>query len=353
MSNINEAELVRYNQEPFVRASHTMETIREQIPGVEPVTLNDIDLFNRFFQAEEAIGRQTHGNGFSYMLQMMNSVGVEGQPRVGYKYFDGANLIPIVAYPLKSDPQQLGIYLIRPMGNNAIEASIDIAQRIRSHGHNQPIFAKKVFPDQAVTLIEGGFGPIETFPWHPLAPREDDTLPEAIYDVNYTLNPPEVNSSAKKLRQQIRKAEQLTKTGNVAVTEDGFMDNAWSITQRFFEIPSKRKVNLSSPFDYYNLIFHNPDRQGLTRRIMYVEGQPVGYYVAEAVPGSDYTNFYALVTLKDEHPYSADYLSLHALRNAETRYFNMGGAEEPGIFKFKQKYLPTKLQQMEWVVKLD
>jgi hypothetical protein len=335
--------------ESFKKANRIMKDVVSMLPNISIVTTEDIPLFNSFFEEEFKQKRETHGNGFSYMIQMMNRIGEEDKPKLGYKYFDQKNLIPLVVYPKKTNGEEFALYFIRPMGEDALNKIIELTKILREKGFSHPIYVKKVFEDQKDFLLKNGFSPIEKLPWHPSAPSEDDTYPEMIFDIQLTLNSLKTFGRRRNLKTSYKQSQKLLEKYTISLSEENFEKAAWGITEEFFININEKKTNLSNSWDYYNLIFHNPSREGLERKILYLDGNPIAYYIMEKSHKDRY-NLYALLSLREEFQYLSDLVLFKIFQKLEHGFINLGGSEDPGINNFKKKFNPQSQQQMYWVV---
>ncbi len=324
------------------QANKLIEQIASDNEHITPVTLNDFELFQRFFEKEP----HTYGNSWTYVTQGVYGIGPDN---LGYKYYDGENLSMVCVYPKIEDSETNVFYWIRPMGKDILDKIIAVSGEVKENfGLN--IMVKKLFEDQYNHLLQNGFQSTSEFPWHSQVPSEDDTFPEQIVDVQKTLVLSKTISKKKHLRKSIVRVDQLKSNKNVEIFTDKNEEDMWNITKEFFhsDLIKSRELNLSTEYDYYNMIFSNPGRTNLQRALIKVDGSPLGYFVLEKL--GDYSNLYALIILRDRIKYLVDFAMIYILDNLDTKYLNLGGSEEEGIHNFKQKYLPLSENKMYWCV---
>lgn len=340
-----------------MKANTLMAELAQLLPHVTPVIIDDIPLFQRFFALEREHGRENHGLGYSYLIQAMNRIGPLGGPQLGYKYHDRDVLIPIVVYPRMGSLENLAVYFILPMSDDAnfgiqgLDQVINMTKQIREAGYKEPIYVKKVFTEQADYLRERGFQHISVLPWHSSAHSEDDTYPELIYNCQETLDLAQTSARQTRINREYRYLKNLQERLQVETSSERFNEAAWSVTTSFFEsIRNKKKTNLSDPADYYNMIFNNPEREGLVREAVYVSGEPVAFYIMETQPGSEVTNYYAALALRNEYNYLGAINFFRMFESTEAQYGNLGGSEDIGLHRFKEKFKPVSERKMHWVV---
>lgn len=331
----------------FKKANEISKEICKKIKSISPLSKSDIDLYYKFFQKD----RYTYGNGWSYVTQAMNRIGRSG---LGYKVYDGKNLISFVVYPNLEYPKKVSIYFIRPMGENPLKTIVEIEKKLRGLKIIYPIYVKKIFNDQKELLMKEGYKNISFLPWHSEIIAEDDTYPELIIDPVVTLRELENKSRNHSLRQSFRDAETMAKRNKIEIKSEGFEKYAYKITQQFFKFIQSKKgkdLNISTSHDYYNMIYNNPNRPNLIKELVYVDGKPLGYYVIEETSNKKYSNLYALIILRNVQKRLSDYTMFHLIRNLNTKYLNMGGSEDEGLDNYKRKFQPVKEIKMHWVVK--
>ncbi len=96
------------------------------------------------------------------------------------------------------------------------------------------------------------------------------------------------------------------------------------------------------------IYFDKSGRQNIEKRILLVNDQPVGFYAILRDLKFDVANIYSYITLREHYKYLTDLLKLHVLETEKTKYINVGGSEDIGIYNFKQKYMPVNENIMLW-----
>lgn len=327
----------------LTKANKLIEQIAASNEFITPVTLDDFELFQSFFDKEP----HSYGNSWTYVTQGVYGIGPNN---LGYKYYDGENLSMICVYPKIEDPETNVFYWIRPMGKDVVEKIVKFSEEILKK-HNVYSYVKKLFKKDFERISSKGFSVVDKFPWHSLAPSEDDTFPEQILDIKKTLRAFEEESKRKNVRKSYIKSLKIESEKKVSLSDSNFEEDAWIISEEYFKSSNIRgsKTNFSSKYDYYNLIFQNNSDNNLKKGVLYLDDAPYGYYFGEK-NASGYFSLYAMLTLWNKIDYLSDYIVQYILNELSntSKYFNFGGSEEIGMHKFKKKYLPVKSQKMYW-----
>jgi len=325
----------------LIKANHLIEEIARKYKEITPITQKDEELFSKFFKTEP----HTYGNSWTYVTQGMYGIGPYG---LGYKYYDGNNLSAIAVYPKIENPATHCFYWVRPIGRQILDVILSLSSDILKD-YSMPTYTKKIYREQFYYLNKKGFKDTKKFPWHSSCPSEDDTYPEQIIDAEKTLKIIETLPKSKYVKKINLRAENLQKRYGIEINNSSFKSNALTVAKRFFNSKTmkKKKINLSTEYDYYNMIFANKDRETLVKNVIYIKEKPVGFYLMEQLDYL-YTSIYALIVLRDKIKFLADYTFLYILNNLKTPYLNTGGSEDEGIHQFKKKYYPQREQQMYW-----
>ena len=127
-----------------------------------------------------------------------------------------------------------------------------------------------------------------------------------------------------------------------------FDEIAWQLATKYFSNFSKThtKVNISSQYDYYNMIFQGPKDDNIKKGIVFADGEPFGFYLGELDNLLDTFNLYALLVARGKYNYLTDYLLIQIFNLSPSKLINIGGSEDLGIHNFKLKYNPEKLLSM-------
>lgn len=320
------------------KANQLLNEISSKNPCFSPITLNDFPLFEKFFQKEP----HTYGNSWTYITQGMYGT---GPYNLGYKYYDGKNLSAVTIYPKIEQPDINVFYWIRPMGPTVLDIIVDFSKKLLKK--NVPTYVKKIFKNQFIYLKTKGFNDVSQFPWHTTAPLEDDSFPEQIYDVKRTIELSKTLPRKKHLRKSVVRTIQLEKKNFIQITDQNFQNRAWQVSQAFFRLKLIKKKFLSDENDYYNMIFSNPSRETLIKKVFIVNNEPLGFYLMEQ-QNNLYSSLYALIVLRNRLKYLSDFALLYIFRTTKTPFLNLGGSENEGIHNFKLKYYPQREQKMFW-----
>lgn len=328
------------------KSNEIIAAIADSEKCITPVVPEDYRLFEAFFAKED---RHTYGNSWIYVTQSTYGIGPHN---LGYKYYDGENLCMLSIFPKIENPNIIVMYWIRPLGENILTIITEYAERIKQR-YGICCYVKKIFPDQYEFLLKHGFKSVREFPWHSSAHSEDDTYPELIYEREKTLKAIENSTKRNRLGSVVRGVSKLKCENKIDITANNFKEYAWKITNDYFLEYSNltNKPNLSNPFDYYNMIFHHSDSTQNTevdKKIIFVNDEPVGFYVLMKDLKINTTSIYSYITLRQYYKYLTDLLNLSIFTSEKTKYINGGGSEDKGIWEFKEKYAPIKENMMYW-----
>lgn len=324
------------------QANVLMESIAKEIPEITPITPDDLDLFNRFFEREPL----THGNSWTYITQGMQSI---GPYNLGYKYYDGKNLSAVFVLPRIGDESDLLFFWNRPMGKDIVSAIVNISSYINST-FNKTVYITKIFRSMYDELLLKGFRDISELPWHKEAIAEDDSFPEIISDVEETIESFEKNGRARKAYKRYERLCEILHVRKVTSEEDKKL--AWEIVDSFFnqDLDSLR-VNVSFPENYWNIVFTSYDpRENLF--IIFYEDIVVGM-VDIFLGYHSCGNGYASLTLRKSVVGIEDFAMVYILfllKKEGYKYFNQGGSEKESLDFYKKKFPISKENQMYWCV---
>lgn len=328
------------------KTNELMSEISDKNEFISPITQNDFDLFQSFFQNEPS----TYGNSWTYILQGMYNLGPQN---LGYKYFDGENLSAIGLKPKLENQNLANMYWKRPMGKTILSKIGKLA-----HEHHREYslitYTTKLFKEQYNEIVEYGFKPIDHYPWHSTAPSEDDHFPEQILEIKNTTK---LAQSLGRTRQLNRSWHQFLNTSkDPNLSKEPLINNskkAMEITEEFFnEYKLRNNQNISNPSDYFNMILNKDSRNNMLANIINYNGIGIGYYVCEIQDESN-ASLYATITLRNSHNNLTDYIMFSLLEELEkrnVRWLNLGGSEHEQLDKFKKKFRPVKSRKMYWSV---
>ncbi len=328
------------------KANQLMSQIAAANKAITPITRTDFPLFQKFFRRE----KHTYGNAWSYLVQGMYGI---GKNKLGYKYYDGQNLSAVCAYPHLEKPQTHVFYWIRPMGETILDKIANFSQKLLIK-LGLPTYVKKIFKEQFNYLKTKGFKDISSFPWHRLAPAEDDTYPERIIAIKKTLLLANQANKNTRLGRAFRYYLSFLKK-NTLVFKSIFQypKETKKILFDFFQyIKQQKKANVSEAPDFYSLLSKPPKLSLIREELMYLHSQPAGFYFLE-LQDKNFASLYATITRRDLFNHLTEYMMFHILfklKKMGFSYLNLGGSEIKSLDDFKLKFSPQKENKMYWAV---
>jgi len=320
--------------------------------AITPITPADKELFVRFFSLES---EPLYAESWAYLTQAVNGHRI-GYP-FGLKYYAGDILIPIGYFPRPAVSKPTWhFHVVRPMGNwTASSHFLNLCQKLTDTSET-PVYIKKLRVwEMNGLLTHVKFKSIDEYPWHPEAVEEDDTFEEVLLDTHQTLELLEMagNNQVKDHYRRFVKRYQ-----DIQWKEYGHerQSEAASLVRQFFRRMSERQSHLSVPEDYSNMISSLP--LGLNGRdyfayLLYVEGQNAGFCLAERLCKTTQAGIYANIALREEFPYSSEFLIVELIRKlqmAGITMANLGGSETRGLHDFKMKFRPITRKKMHWII---
>lgn len=315
---------------------------------VSPTTDKDRKVFRDFLIKEKT---KTYGNSFYYLCQAANGT---GEQKLGLKFFDGEMLASIGIFNRSSLGGGWHFHIIHPTGRVDVK-KLNGLTKVMLEISGNPVYIKKVSPEQQNKLLSAGFSSIETYPWHAQAIEEDDTFPEQILDIDQVLNDA-TGPGKRDLKDKYQRVN--NKYGKLLTTQDLSEENAkdaQEIVKKFFGYLEIKELHISQPTDYDNIINHPPlgtNGKAYFSQILYLNNNPIAFFAAEPV-SNNAVGLFANITLHQQVPYLSEYLIVHIcklLKHAGFKYLNLGGSETGGLFQFKDKFSPVEYRKMHWLV---
>lgn len=327
----------------LIKANDTIRKIAAIHPEFTPITPADKPLFEEFFAKEPF----NYGNSWPYIIQGMYGI---GELNLGYKYYDGKNLAAVCVYPRVEFPDEVVFYWVRPMGPQILQ----IMDRYTTEFITQlniPTSITKVFESDYKKLLEMGFEPIENLPWHPTAPAEDDSYPEIVNMVHDTVINTPKRKRIKKAVRQFEKISEIITVHEIVTTAD--REKAWHVAERFFKQDLiSLEHNLSTQYDYYNIIFSSIQPQHHVYLIQ--KGDlPVGFFDYYQM-NDDTACAYASLMLREIVPTLEDFTMIWLFKHLDEKgikYLNQGGSETEGMDQYKRKFVLHEDKMMYWCVR--
>jgi hypothetical protein len=320
--------------EKFLQANRLIEEIAATNKNITPISQTDYPLFQQFFSCQN----HTYGNSWSYITQGMYGI---GRNKLGYKYYDGENLSAVCIYPKIEQPKINIFYWIRPMGKTILQKIVDFSRHLLIK-RNLPTYVKKIFKEQFNYLKIKGFKDISKFPWHTSAPAEDDTYPEIIINVKETLSN---KSRTRELKNSFKRFNGLNKIITVSLAKSAQdLTEAWKMVNKFF----KQKItsltsNISTKYDYYNIIF-SPPLRNYTLFLIKTNNSDIkatcGFFNV-ARQTAKFFSSYAALMLRKKYKNLNDFSIIYTCKYIFQRggeYLNVGGSETEGLHVFKRKF---------------
>lgn len=322
------------------KANQLMEDIIKENHNFSPITNKDYSLFQSYFDKEP----HSYGNSWTYITQGMYGVGPNN---LGYKYYDGENLSAVCIYPKVENPDINVFYWIRPMGKNMV-SKISIYSKKLKKQKKIPIYVKKIDRKNYHDLLDLGFKNTTNFPWHQSAPSEDDSYSEILLDVDKILENPD---KSKQVKNSIKHYHRIKPKVNVQqISTKKEQNAAWAVTQKFFKQNLNSLLNnISSPNDYYNLIYSTISAN-YKMFLIKLSGRPVGIFDLNHNKKNYYSSYCSL-TLREEVPNLNDFITIYScyqVQSNHAQYLNLGGSETLGLDSFKKKFHYYLTNQMYW-----
>jgi len=325
-------------------------------PFCSPIKPDDYKLFRSYFATESTIISNCYGNSWLYLTQAAH--GEEFGHELGYKYVSSQFLAVIGFFKRPySSPPSYHFHIIRPMGVWWEESFTQLCRRLWEIS-GQPVYIKKLSSEQyAHFLQKPHFHGVEKYPWHPLAPAEDDTYPEVLVDIKQTLEDL-VGGGKHELKTKYKRFLDRFKM-SLQDHDYNFLlaSQARQIVESFFEYEKHSQTHLSSANDYYNMLmefgWQEQFRNDFWKGVISINSIPAAFYAAERLGSGTGTGLYANLTLYREYPYISEYLLLHLMEkldNQNISVLNLGGSETAGLHSFKSKFKRHFTRQMHWTV---
>ena len=322
------------------KANKLIEKIAQSDNNITPASPADMPLFNEFLSQEP----HTYGNSWTYVVQSKYGIGPYG---LGYKYYDGTNLSSVSIYPKMENPDLLCFYWTRPMGPQILDIISKYSAELLDK-YSTPTFLKKIFKEQFHYLQKKGFKETSYFPWHSKYPSEDDTYPEIIIDAKATVNN---YSNSETLKYSLKRYRNLlSRVRIIKIGEESLRMKAWKVADEFFrqQIPSLAD-NISTSFDYYNVIFKSL-YPGHELFLIEEKTKERGVFDLNKLDEQYYSIYMSLMLrekIQNLNEFSIIY-RCHEILQKGGVYLNMGGSETKGLHNFKNKFSVARQNQMYW-----
>lgn len=355
---------------------------------VKPLDITDIEKINKFKDG-------SFGFSFLALLLYANGYNLRGKSNLypkGLLYYDGKNIFGISFFKKDLNQQDGHIHIIAPRGKSWFNAVNNCIKHIRKLPQipSTPIYIRHINKIQYKKLINENYLSVDTNPWHPTAPSEDETynhryiMLEDIIGYNKqgelyikTLKTEDSKNFRKKARSAYLRFENfLTRNElelNIQPQNEKNKRDSENILTTFFKILNSKKeeVVLSTVEDYLNIVQAtlpvDNDTQIFFRYIGYLKKDsiniPVMFFAGEKIDNKTVA-LYATFSLRDKNilPNSIDskgftaisqycYLKIFdILYKNDIKFVDLGGSEVIELDLFKRQ-LGAQEQKSFWVVK--
>lgn len=338
---------------------------------VSPITPADRALYRQFFAADNRVA--CYGNSWTYITQACRGFGL------GLKFYDGDVLCSIGSHR--------GHYVVvRPLGviNDSIMNLLEVLHDVSG----QPVFVKKLFPEQGDALrrladfkdavcytLPGAQPEPGDYPWDAVAFADDDTYPEIILDTSITADyvtpplawsaklqqawtsPPEqealkrLQCSRKSFRKKLNRFLRAGISCRLARYQTENADAVRRFLLDYFGPDRRQYVEA-----YENMLTQdasNVEQDDLFRFVAYLNDDPTpkAFFVAERLDQQS-VGLYAGIASRTK-PGFIQYMyvrTLSAMQRAGITLVNLGGSELQGLHRFKRSLAPVQERQMQMLV---
>lgn len=327
----------------FDKSNKLMQILINKKLGFSKITPRDKALFNNYFSKE----KHCYGNSFNYITQGMYGI---GKNNLGYKYQDKENLSAVCFYPRMGKEDEVLFYWIRPVGASIIKKIEKLSKYILDEFHT-PIYVKKIFLKQYKELLLSGYTDTSNYPWYKKIYSEDDTFPEIILDCKKIIDNKKRNKQVQNSIKYYKRANEQVNIKKITSLKD--RTEAWEVVDKFFKQSiTSLEHNISTKYDYYNLIF-NCKMRGYSMYLIKKGTQNLGLFDILKINDDYYTSYCALM-LRDKVANLNDFSVIYSCKkilDTGGKFLNLGGSETEGLNNFKLKFTFLKKYPMFWAVK--
>lgn len=397
---------------PEFTAPHTGRTVQADNQEVQNYAPSPRDKFEQGLEelfkekiipvekAGEIIAKYKDGSFAMSQVGMMlytngtNLRGISHKHPNGMIYYDGENIFG-VGYFAKEGETNCHPHIVAPKGPDAVKKVDDIIAQIRQAGLSQEsVYVRHLADDEKAQFIEKGYATIDTNPWHPDAPEEDETYSNKMINLDDLIGTDQDGNPVIKNLPDTPEFTKFKEKSRLAMNRfNHFLDdnkmtfkldlNSYSETEKevtdalvneFFE--GKRKfddVVGSSPEDYSPLIQSKPEGENGKDYFSYIAKVvdqsgfeiPVGCFVAEKT-APDKVGFYCTISNRfDEYfndkttgPGRFTAVSQYCHMNVFMEFYkagikkvDIGGSETWNLNDFKKRMGAREEGLTHWVVK--
>lgn len=335
--------------------------------------------------AMSELGLMLYTNGY-------NLRGISNKYPNGLVYYDGKNLFGI-GYFAKEKEKTGHLHIVAPQGNRSLETVLKFIDEVRKSGlaHNS-VYVRYLSETERDMYLDSGFLSIETDPWHPDAPEEDETFPnrrfllDDVFEKNAdgeirikNLKGENQRGFKKKNRLGYQRFENFLQRNELTVSIIPYhyslaeVKQAKEVVIRYFD--AKKKLGGlvgSTPEDYFSLLLKKPNGVNGEDYFSYlcllttVDGKtaPIAFFSGERLQNKKVA-LYATITmrfpeylekfLKDDKGFTAipQYIWLSIFKDMWKKGISevdVGGSETIGLDDQKRQ-LGGNPEKTYWVVK--
>ncbi len=307
---------------------------------ITPIRPEDEKLYTKLLCREYA--HEIYANNWAYITQACR-----GSGGLGKKYFDGTTLVSIGLHD--------GHYvLVRPLGENPV-AAVQALSREFYQISGKPAYVKHVLPEQADDLKCIGFSDIREYSWSESSPRDDDTFPQPVIEldsiIGTKINEPEHADTRLRLNRFLNN-----------MTERNFFyfhfqdyepsENEHQKTQARGVISEWANGDREKAAAYENMVEHPPS-EGFNYLVSFANRR-VGFMVFGRT-GNESAGCHANVCNYRNMPGVSEACMVTAFNKLAVqgiRRVNLGGSETEQLHDFKMKFKPHELREAMHMVYL-
>lgn len=303
------------------------------IENISPILSDDQELYNSFFNKELDLNH--YGNNWAYIIQACRGTG-----GLGHKYSDGKNLLSIGFY-------NKHFVIVRPVGENVVNSLENLAIDLYKES-KKPVYVKHVLKNQREQLKEKGFVDIEEYIWDKQSPRDDDTFPQVVINLENFFNDLQTSKQAKIRLKCHRFLNDLPyeKLGLFRFQNYDPKNHDYQIQQTKDLIEKWANGNKEFIEPYKNIV-ESPPINGFNYLVKLKDNSVVGFLIFGKI-GKESTACYSNIFCYKEF----NGLSEAGLVTGFSKIYehgikrvNLGGSETENLHKFKLKFNPEELKE--------
>lgn len=293
------------------------------LDGITPISADDEILYQYFFEYNKD---RSYANNWLYVTQACRNL-----QKLGLKYHNGESLMSIGKH-------KEHFVIVRPSGENTLNATHNLAKLLFNIS-GKPVYIKHLKSDDAGKLLTKSFGyrKMESYPWDINFPKDDDTFPQAIIELQSMVGNALGNSANSKIRLRVNRFNNFFGCLPEFIKYDA--NNSDQRGQALYIV--KKCAKESEP--YLNMI--NTYSNENYSYLMFVKGNLAGFYALGEIADGE-LGCYANICDYHTYPGLAE-TALNVLFNElfemGIKKINLGGSEFRDLHRFKLKFSPSEL----------